>query len=65
MHGSFPDKRRLADELRLFIGDQPFLAFLQDELHRHFMGREFNASEEIRLLTSYPDYGDSVVLATT
>lgn len=62
---SFPDKGKLADELRIFIGDQPFLTFIHGELARHFKKGEFDARGEARLLTSYPGHENSAVLATT
>ncbi|MBN5007339.1 hypothetical protein JY422_02180 [Stenotrophomonas maltophilia] len=62
---SLPDKGKLADELRLYIGDDAFTTFVQGELNRHFRGGGFNSNAGIRPLTSYPGYEDTVGLATT
>jgi len=64
IEASFPDKGKLADELRLFIGDDAFTTFVQGELNRHFNGGGYNRDADIKPLTSYPGYEDTVGLAT-
>lgn len=64
IQSSFPDKGKIANELRAFIGDDAFPVFVRGELNRHFKGREFRNDAETKALTSYPGYEDPAVLAT-
>lgn len=60
---SLPDKGELAEQLRSFIGDDPFATFVNDELDTRFKGPGPNPAAEEAPLTNYEGYGDLSTVA--
>ncbi len=61
---SLPGKGVLADELSLYIGDQPFSTFISGEIHRLFSGTTYDANALEVPLSSFEETRDTRRVAT-
>ncbi|HIE5648370.1 TPA: hypothetical protein ACXNQV_000165 [Stenotrophomonas maltophilia] len=61
---SLPSKGALAEELSLYIGDQPFSTFISGEIHRLFRGDTFDINVGEIPLSSFDETKDTRQVAT-
>lgn len=61
---SLPSKGALAEELSLYIGDQPFSTFISGEIHRLFRGTSFDINASEMPLSSFEETEDTRQVAT-
>lgn len=61
---SLPSKGALAEELSLYIGDQPFSTFISGEIHRLFRGTSFDINASDMPLSSFEETEDTRQVAT-
>lgn len=61
---SLPSKGALAEELRLYIGDQPFSTFISGEIQRLFRGTTFDVNAREMPLSAFEGTEDTRQVAT-
>ncbi|WP_217490853.1 HEPN domain-containing protein, partial [Xanthomonas graminis] len=60
---SLPDKGKISEDLRQYIGDEPFSSFICEEIKSVFRGGKFDESVPELPLLSYDGYNDPDALA--
>ena len=61
---SFPSNGKLVEQLRKYIGEDPFYTFVVDELDAHFKGPGFDIEAAETPLSEYEGYGDLTAVAS-